>query len=117
MAWRSLATRRGVELHSVRFDVHVDTLEDMAACRWLCFGVFDSETQDVEELAEGVEGTVRVLGVLDAVEVHIVSPTRSRRSILVRSCRASATRLKFHTEAAAPKHMAISNHSVKPCSV
>ena len=35
----------------------------------------------------------------------------------VMSCKASATRLKFHTDAVAPKHIAIWNHSVSPWRV
>ena len=113
MAWRSLAT--GAELHPVMPHVYVNFLEHVTACRWLGLGVLKSEAQDVEELGKGVEGAVRVLGVLNAVKVvHVVSANQQKQHP---SCRASATRLKFHTDAAAPKHMARWNRNVKPCSV
>ena len=68
----------------------------------------------MEEVGEGMEGTVGVLGVLDAVEVvHVVAPDDEEE----RGAARLRHTVKFHTEVAAPKHMARWNHSVRPCSV
>ena len=54
-------------------------MKDMSVCRRLGLGVLDSEAQDVEELEKGVEGAVRVLGVLNAVEVVHVVPAHQQK--------------------------------------
>ena len=41
-------------------------------------------------------------------------PETIHRRTRLRACSASAVRLKFHTAAAAPKHMAMWNHIVTP---
>ena len=100
--------------HAIGIQGETDALDDVVGIRALCLGLLDAEAQDVEDVGEGVEGGVGRLLVLKGVEVVHVVAAHDEQEDARYEWGASVTRLKFQTEAVAPKHIAKWNHTVIP---